>query len=288
MKPARKFALGVALMVVAFVVGWPTRSIESAAKISPAMAARSSAEDRLPPPPMLPENPCPRQVTEAPLAFQATPADEKDPEIEAANAVRALSESGNLLEYCGALAEGEWKQRVLRHAALAQVPADPRSAIMLAQRMDDSPARTDALQTAVYDWMTRDAVIATHWIGSVDDPALREALQSAAAKAIAASDPELAATWIATALKDEGAQRETALCVVEAWTAREPAAAAAWVARFPVQLARDAAIDLIAREWRRVDRAAFESWFAGLPDRAEIRARWRAEAEAARATEMID
>lgn len=214
--------------------------------------------------------------------------DEKDPEVEANELVRALTDSGRLGEYCAALPEGDEKQRVLRLAALATVPADPRAALALAQRMNAGAARTDVLQTAVYDWMTRDPLAATRWIETAAEAGEREALHSAAARAIAIVDPALAADWIATALKSEGVQHDTALCVVESWAARETAGAAAWVARFPASPARDAAIDLIAREWRRTDAPALQAWLEGLVDYGRVLARWEAARQAERATAEID
>ncbi len=194
-------------------------------------------------------------------------------------AQRLVESPDELRAFCAKLSDSPWEQTFLTAASAEAIAHSPILAIELARRIHSGPTQVDALQTAAYDWMARDPAAASAWIVKVDDRPLREALLSAGARAIAHSDPDLAAGWLVSAVKSESLLTDTALSVVETWSSRDPARAAAWVANFPPRASRDSAIDLVYRQWQQTDATAARAWLEKLPDHAAIVARWQAAQE---------
>jgi hypothetical protein len=190
---------------------------------------------------------------------------------------KLLADPPGLAAFCDALPDVKWKQQFLGGAALEALPTDPRRAIDLGQRMSSGADQANVLQTIAYDWMTRDPVAASDWIVKTSDATVREQLLVAASKAIAATDPDLAAGWTIAAIKSQELRTDTALVVVEVWAAQDPARAANWVSRFPAGESRDTAVDTIVHRWINTDAAATEAWIQNLPDREAIRERLRKE-----------
>jgi hypothetical protein len=188
-----------------------------------------------------------------------------------------LKNPAGLREYCNELPDGDWKQGVLKSASLEISANDPTEAINLARQMKADSVQLDVLHTVVYDWLTRDPITALDWITKVSDPALREGLLATGSKAIAATDPELAAEWLATSLKSEKIQTDTALSVVEVWATQDPAKAAKWVSLFPAQGLREAAANIVADRWFKSDPNAATAWLLTLPERSVILARLESE-----------
>ena len=178
--------------------------------------------------------------------------------------------------YCDEIPDGDWKQSVLKSASLELAESDPVGAINLAWRLNAEAVRTDALQTVTYDWITHEPRAALDWIIQVNDAALREGLLAVGAKAIAATDPDLAAGWLVTAVKSEKILNDTALSIVESWAAQNPAKAAKWVALFPPQAPREAAVNLVVDRWLQFDPNAANAWLLTLPERDKVLARLKA------------
>jgi hypothetical protein len=188
-----------------------------------------------------------------------------------------LKNPADVRAYCDGLADGDWKQSVLKSASLELAGSDPAGAISLAWRLNTEALRTDVLQTVTYDWITHEPRAALDWITRVNDPALREGLLAVGAKAIAATDPDLAAGWLVTAVKSEKILNDTALSVIEAWAAQDPAKAAKWVALFPLQGPREAAVNLVVDHWLQSDPNAANAWILTLPERDKVLARLKTE-----------
>ncbi len=184
----------------------------------------------------------------------------------------------NVLTLSDALPDGPWKQAMLSGAALQAADRDPRVAIDLAQRMPSGDDRSNAFETIAYAWAVADPVAAGKWIETVTDPLLRQRLLATGAKALASSDPDLAATWLVSAVKSGAVLNDTALTIVDAWTAKDPAAAAAWVQEFPAQAPRQEAIQLVLQRWQKSNPDAANAWLSGLPDRAAVVAQLEANA----------
>ncbi|HTZ21910.1 MAG TPA: hypothetical protein VMC06_13585 [Opitutaceae bacterium] len=188
-----------------------------------------------------------------------------------------LKNPADMQAYCDGLPDGDWKQSVLKSASLELAGSDPAGAINLARHLNAEAVRTDVLQTVTYDWITHEPRAALDWITRVNDPALREGLYAVGAKAIAATDPDLAAGWLVTAVKSEKILNDTALSIIESWTAQDPAKAAKWVALFPAQGPREAAVNLVVDRWLQSDPNAANAWLLTLPERDKVLARLKAE-----------
>ena len=133
--------------------------------------------------------------------------------------------------------------------------------------------------------MSSDSV--SQWIAQVTDPALRDRLLAVSVKAIAVTDPDLAAGWLKQAFASEGPFAEAALSVVENWISRDPLKTSAWVAQLPPGRSRDAAIEIVVQKWLSVDPSAAAAWIASLPERQEILARVKDQQEAG-ATKLLE
>jgi hypothetical protein len=199
-------------------------------------------------------------------------------DAEALLVARALLKNPAALRaYCDGLSDGDWKQSVLKSASLELAESDPVGAINLAWRLNAESVRTNVLQTVTTDWITHEPRAALDWIIRVNDGALREGLLAAGAKAIAATDPDLAAGWLVSAVKSEKIPHETALSVIESWATQDPAKAAKWVALFPPHAPREAAVNLVVDRWLQFDPNSANAWLLTLPERDKVLARLKAE-----------
>ena len=187
-----------------------------------------------------------------------------------------LKNTAAVRAYCDEISDGDWKQSVLKNASLELAESDPAGAISLARRLNAEAVRTEVLQTVTYDWITHEPRAALDWIAQINDAALREGLLAVGAKAIAATDPDLAAGWLVTAVKSEKILNETALSIIESWAAQDPAKAAKWVALFPLQGPREAAVNLVVDRWLQSDPNAANAWLLTLPERDKVLARLKA------------
>jgi hypothetical protein len=198
-----------------------------------------------------------------------------------------LKNSAAVRAYCDEISDGDWKQSVLKSASLELAESDPAGAINLARRLNAEAVRTDVLQTVTYDWITHEPRAALDWITQLNDAALREGLLAVGAKAIAVTDPDLAAGWLVTAVKSEKILNDTALSIIESWAAQDPAKAAKWVALFPPQGPREAAVNLVVDRWLQSDPNAANAWLLTLPERDKVLARLKAaQDEQQRSPEM--
>jgi hypothetical protein len=187
-------------------------------------------------------------------------------------AKKLLNHSDQILVLYRNLPAGTWRQQLLSTAGLEAVPINHVLALTLALQMEPGAEQTNVLQTAVYDWMGHDPVAASNWLLQADGP-LREQLSLVAAKAVAATDPEMAARWLTASSATEEARSGTVQTVVEIWSTRDPAQTANWVSTIPAGKTRDGAVDLLAREWKKTDSAGAENWIKQLPESAAILAR---------------
>jgi hypothetical protein len=200
-----------------------------------------------------------------------------------------LKNSAAVRAYCDEISDGDWKQSVLKSASLELAESDPAGAISLARRLNAEAVRTEVLQAVTHDWIAHEPRAALDWITQINDAALREGLLAVGAKAIAATDPDLAAGWLVTAVKSERILNDTALSIVESWAAQDPAKAAKWVALFPLQGPREAAVNLVVDRWLQSDPNAADAWLLTLPERDKVLARLKgAQDEQQRPPDMED
>jgi hypothetical protein len=126
------------------------------------------------------------------------------------------------------------------------------------------------LQTVAYDWISRDPNPALDWIMGVNDPSLQERLIAAGAKAVAMTDPSLAAGWLVSGVQSEGLLNDTVPNIVEIWAGKDPSEAANWVAQFPDGVSREAAVNIVSSHWLQSDSGAATAWILTLPERDKI------------------
>jgi hypothetical protein len=179
--------------------------------------------------------------------------------------------------FCDELPDSDWKQTLLSTAGKEALAGDPAAAAAFAQRMDPGPAQTDALETIAWGWISRNSSAATAWISQIADPGLRESLAAVAARSIALTDPDLAAGWLASSVKTPALLNTTTLSLAEIWVGENPAQAADWSAKIPDPATRQAALNLVAKQWMESDTAAAEAWIRKQPQAPAIIAALEAE-----------
>ncbi|MFT3784391.1 MAG: hypothetical protein QM790_20465 [Nibricoccus sp.] len=192
-------------------------------------------------------------------------------------AQRFLSDENGLRAYCAALPNIPWKQTFLSEASLLVVAKNPAYATEIAQQMNPGKEQTNALETVIYDWATRDISGAVGAVEKIADPALRERTLVMTAKAIAIGDPDLGAQWLSMAVKSEGALKEAATSIVEIWAEKSPTEAAAWLSRSAHVEQRAEAVNALVRAWAKVDPHATQAWIQSLPERERVEAMLREE-----------
>jgi len=181
-----------------------------------------------------------------------------------------LSDEQALNTYCNSLPDTGWKQTFLGEASLIAVVKNPPQAAALAKQMKPGKEQTNALETVVYDWATRDLAGAIGYVGSIADPALREKTLVMTAKAIAMGDPDLGAQWLSSAVKTEGALKETAQCIVEIWAQKSPEDAAKWLSHSTDVSLRADAVNALVHAWLKVDPNAAQAWVRTLPEKERV------------------
>jgi len=172
--------------------------------------------------------------------------------------------------FCDQLPDTGWKQTLLSTAGKEALAADPTTAAAFAQRMDPGPAQTDTLETIAWSWISRNSSAATAWIGQVADPALREQLAAVGTRAIALTDPDLAASWMASSVKSPALLNTTSLSLAEIWAGENAAQAADWSAKIADPATRQAAVNLVAKLWMESDTKAAEAWIRKQPEAPAI------------------
>jgi len=176
-----------------------------------------------------------------------------------------LADDIDLQKYASQLPDTQWKQTYLLDAGLALVPSNPNEVVGLALQMDPGSAQTNLLQTAVTEWMGNDPDGTTNWILRVTDPALRDKLISAGAKAYATTDPDAAATWAASSMEAGATMDNTVSNIVNIWASSNPAGAARWVGQLPADEVRISAARALLTEWVQSDPDAAARWAQSLP-----------------------
>jgi hypothetical protein len=172
----------------------------------------------------------------------------------------------DLQNYSTQLPDTGWKQKFLAQASLDVISENPMQAVNLAQQMDPGSSQTNLLQTVASDWISNDPSKALDWIMSVNDPAMQQQLIAAATKAYAVTDPALSAEWLVSSVQSEIVLNDTLPTILEIWAAKDPAAAANWVAQFPEGSLRETAIETVASQWVQSDSVAAAKWIVTLPE----------------------
>jgi len=172
---------------------------------------------------------------------------------------RNLAEATN---WAGQLPEGESKYQALLFVAAEAVRTDPGAALKITCDLPASSERDALLSRVTSEWTAGAPADALAWVAQISDAPLRAQLTAAIASTLAQSDSATAAQLALTSL-EPGALRDTVVVgIVQRWTQRDAASAAAWVAKFPEGDLRAAAIDNIVKLWPSRTDAAM--WLSGL------------------------
>jgi hypothetical protein len=177
-----------------------------------------------------------------------------------------LAEGIDPQKFATQLPETNWKQTYLLDAGLDDVSANPNQVIALAREMGPGGTQTNLLQTAVNEWMGTDPDSTMNWIMSIGDPALRDNLISAGAKACAASDPRRAVAWALSAMSPGDTLDSTILSIVNNWSSANPGDASAWAAQLPDGPVRTTALKAVLSQWLQSNPGAATAWARTLPD----------------------
>ncbi|HVW21244.1 MAG TPA: hypothetical protein VHC86_08510, partial [Opitutaceae bacterium] len=209
--------------------------------------------------------------TDTPAAAAWIAAHPDPSEIQALLIARQwLQAPDKLGAFCDRLPDTGWKQTLLSTAGREALAADPAVAVSFARRMDPGPVQTDTLETIAWGWISRDSSAATTWISQIPDPAQREQLAAVAARAIALTDPDLAAGWLASSVKSPALLNATSLSLAQIWAGENPAQAAEWSTKIADPATRQAAINQVAKQWMEADTAAAEAWIRRRPEAPAI------------------
>ncbi len=156
---------------------------------------------------------------------------------------------------------------------------DPRAPRPLAVEQPPAQSQTPApLQSArteaqLFDWTSRDLAGVARWFGSPEpDHDTRQKAREQIVQALLLCDPEEVVPALRTGLP-ESAARELLAAYFRAWGAREPARAAAMLARIAAAEIREPALwhDLgsqVAAQWMETDAPAAIAWVKSLPEGA--------------------
>lgn len=181
-----------------------------------------------------------------------------------------LTDEKALRTYSESLPDTVWKQTFLGEASMIAVTNNPPQAVALARQMKSGKEQTNAVETVIYDWATRDLAGAIGSVNAITDPALHEKALVMTAKAIAMGDPDLGAQWLSSAVKSDGALKETAQSIVEIWAQKSPDDAAKWLSHSTSVEVRADAVNALARAWIKTDPAAARAWITTLPEHERV------------------
>jgi hypothetical protein len=174
------------------------------------------------------------------------------------------------LEWAGRLASAD-ARRFAMHSVMQQwVSDDPKAAAEYCASHDVDGSQF--IDNAVEGWARTDAAGALAWARGLPDGPQREVALAGGISALAASNPQQAAS-LATTLLNGDRQSEALGSIAGAWASNEPAAAAAWASELSDRSARANAVSSVASTWVRQDPAAAAAWAVRMPDNLNVLAR---------------
>ena len=186
-----------------------------------------------------------------------------------------------------ALPDGDTKQRATLSLGFEAARTQPMAALEFATELSPTRERDDLLVHAVSQWAGIDARAALTWTLDVPDPALQQRLMASVAIALTEQDAEAAAVLVAEGLAVGEEQDRAAVSIVQRWAQQSPKNTAAWVAQFPDNSSRTAAVQNLVAIWVSQDREAAIEWLRELPAGSLQDAGITAAAQAAESSEPL-
>ena len=141
---------------------------------------------------------------------------------------------------------------------------NPRAAMDHANAIKDANERRLAAIQVLRGWLELDPASAVAWAKQLPPGQLQSEAFAVVAPQLVAKDPEAALALLEPAFGRGSSYSVREL--FEAWSARDPAAAAARAIQMKNWLARQAAYEVIARNWSARDLPAALAWGQSLPD----------------------
>lgn len=142
---------------------------------------------------------------------------------------------------------------------------EPSEAAALAELVEDSRLRQQAVSHIAMVWSTQAPGQALVWAQDLDTGAAREAARRQIILVLADRDPVLAARMAVQSLAQGSEQDRAVIGVVQRWAGSAPGDTAAWVREFPPGALGATAVESLVRRWSSVDAAAAAAWILGLP-----------------------
>ncbi len=181
-----------------------------------------------------------------------------------------------LHKYLEGLPAGAWKENILSAAAEnALTASEPLEAVNFAGKMQAGEQRNALFNNAVEQWAQNDPQAAANWVAEISDSQFRAELNESVVVGFAATDPEKAAELVTQSIAAGEPMPTAAADVTGIWSAKDPAAAADWIAQSLQGQTQQLALQIVMNQWGYQNLAATQTWIANLPpgefrDEAEI------------------
>lgn len=171
-------------------------------------------------------------------------------------------------DYVAGLPDGPWKTHAATSAAeealVAEEPVELLDFLSLSQ--GENPRREELQEWAAIMWGKNNYTEAIAWASGAAEVSRRERLVAAVNVGYANTDPLAAAEDLLARVKSADSAAPALGSIVRIWSAREPVAAAQWVAAFPAGPEKTHAIRQLLEIWVPADRGSATRWQQSLAD----------------------
>lgn len=166
--------------------------------------------------------------------------------------------------WAGHLSDPAERALALQAVAGEAVRTDALEALRLMGAEPASAARDAVLRRAAMELATQDPDALSAWAAKTPPGPARDELLAGIALVWSQCDPHQAAIVASGDLPEGRLRDDTLVGIAQRWGQTNPAQAASWVATWPADEARLAAIENVALSWSQKDTAAAASWLDGL------------------------
>ncbi len=183
------------------------------------------------------------------------------------------------LAWAKVLPAGPSREAALQAIAEYHAPDDPRLATELALQLTNKDEQRASLLNIVSNWANNDPKAAAEWVAAFPAGPLRDDSASQIVNAWAAHDPGATGQWLEQQPAGPGRDSATEAYVNQV-REEDPLAAGAWINSISDEERRRSSLQDHVGWWWEHDPKAAQKWLDGLNVSAELKAEWRAAAEA--------
>lgn len=173
-------------------------------------------------------------------------------------------------DYVAGLPDGPWKTHAATSAAeealVAEEPVELLDFLSLSQ--GENPRREELQEWAAIMWGKNNYTEALTWASGAADVSRRERLVAAVNVGYSNTDPLVAAEDLLARVKSADIAAPALGSIVRIWSAKEPVAAAQWVASFPAGPEKAKAVEQLIEVWAHGEASAAKAWADALDDEA--------------------